>query len=164
MNDARMLSETEKLLLMAAGVHGLGPGTDLGRANTARVVNQALLWLGVSREEIDRAWEALEADEPEQQRDSRPSNEEVYDALIRMTWVRNCVGAGRAPEQGGTPLFEGNGNWGVPSDPTRPACLPHYNSCRLTEHGERIARELLTQYPRYGSSGEPGAPPDGPPD
>jgi hypothetical protein len=38
------LTEAEQQLLMAAGVHGPGPATDLGRANTARVVNQVLRW------------------------------------------------------------------------------------------------------------------------
>src|SRR5262249_7308008 len=117
--------------------------------------------LGMSPEEIECAWEALEADEPEQQRDSRPSNEEVYDALIRMIHARSRVGADGAPE---APLVEGNGNWGFPSDPTRPACLPHYNSCRLTERGERIARELLAQHPRYHRSGEQDTPRDRPRD
>ena len=46
------LTETERLLLMAAAIHDLGPATDLGRANSARVVNQVLRWRGLSAEEI----------------------------------------------------------------------------------------------------------------
>jgi hypothetical protein len=45
------------------------------------------------------------------------------------------------------PLFEGGGNWGVPGDPSRPACWPQYNACRLTTEGERVARELLDRHP-----------------
>jgi hypothetical protein len=146
---------------MAAAVHGLGPDTDLERAITARIVNQALLWLGVSPEEIERSWEALMAGEREQQRNSRPTNDEVYDVLIRMIHAGSRVGADGVPE---APLFEGRGNWGVPGDPNRPACLPHYNSCRLTERGEQVARERLARHREDHSSAEQVAPPDRPRD
>ena len=49
MDDSDRLTETERQLLMAAAVHGLGPGTDLSRANTARVVNQVLQWRGAAQ-------------------------------------------------------------------------------------------------------------------
>jgi len=44
MDDIEILTPTERLLLMAAAVHGLGPNTDLSRANTAKVIGQALQW------------------------------------------------------------------------------------------------------------------------
>jgi hypothetical protein len=37
MDDTDMLTETERLLLMSAAVLGLGPSTNLSRANTAKV-------------------------------------------------------------------------------------------------------------------------------
>jgi hypothetical protein len=104
MDDPETFTDTEQLLLMAAAIQGLGPDTDLSRANTARVVDQALRWRGLSAEEIRRGWE-----EPE----IHPVNEEVYDVLIRMTHPM----PDRAPERPGAPLLEGEGNWGVPGDP-----------------------------------------------
>src|ERR1700682_3807807 len=111
MDDFNTLTLTERLLLMAAAVHGLGPRTELGYANTARVVNQALRWRGLSAEEIRGGW---------RNRDCDPVHAEVYDALIRMTHQMQSVGPGRAPERAGPALFEGGGNWGVPGDPGRP--------------------------------------------
>ena len=70
------LTEVEQQLLMAAGVHGLGPATDLGRANTARVVNQVLRWRGLTAEQIDAGW---------QDEDCDPEHDAVYAALVRMT-------------------------------------------------------------------------------
>jgi len=151
MDEAETFSETEHLLLMAAVVQGLGPDTDLSRANTFRVVNQALLWSGVSAEEIRRGWMELESDEQGEQRESSLINDKVYDVLVRMTHQLTRVGPGRPPERAGPPLFEGSGNWGVPGDPSCPACLPHFNSCRLTERGELIARALLEQHPEFRS-------------
>ena len=130
MDNKETLTETERLLLMAAAVQRLGPNTDLDRANTARVVDQVLRWICLGAEEISRGWE-----EPA----IGPIHREVYNVLIRMTYQM----PNRAPERPGTPLFEGNGNWGVPGDPIRPACLPQYNSCRLTAEGEQLASELL---------------------
>ena len=133
MDDMETLTETERLLLMAAAVQRLGPSTDLDRATTALVVDQVLRWLGLSAEEINCGW---------QEPTINPINEEVYNVLIRMTYQM----PDRAPERPGTPLFEGNGNWGVPGDPTRPACWPQYNSCRLTAEGEQLASELLVAF------------------
>ncbi len=141
MGETETLTETERLLLMAAAVQQLGPTTDLGRANTARVVDQVLRWLGLSAEEISRGWDEATI---------RPIHQEVYNVLIRMTYQT----PNRAPERPGPPLFEGNGNWGVPGDPTRPACLPQYNSCRLTAEGDRLAWEVLKQHPEYRNSAQ----------
>jgi hypothetical protein len=140
MDENETLTETEQLLLMAAAVHGMGPRTNLSYANTARVVDQVLRWRGLSAEEINNGWRQPECD---------PVHEEVYSALILMTHQKHSVGPGRAPGRPGVPLFEGGGNWGVPGDPSRPACWPQYNSCRLTAEGERVARELLERHPEY---------------
>jgi hypothetical protein len=153
MDDIETLTETERLLLMAAAVHGLGPGTDLSRANTARVVNQALLWLGVSPEEIRRGWEELETHKQGEQLENHPGSEAFYAALVRMTHQLLRGGPGRAPERAGPALFEGSGNWGVPGDPGCPASSPYFNSCRLTARGEQIARELLVRHPEYRMAG-----------
>lgn len=140
MDECKDLSEIERLLLMAAAVQGLGPATDLGRANTARVVRQVLRWRGMSDEQIQASlWQ-----EP-----PNALTDKVYDALVRMTQEWHEVGPGRAPERPGPPLFEGGGNWGVPGDPEQPPCMPFFNSCRLTALGERIAQQLLARNPEY---------------
>jgi hypothetical protein len=146
------LTEVEQQLLMAAGVHGLGPATDLGRANTARVVNQVLRWRGLTAAQIDAGW---------QDEDCDPEHDAVYAALVRMTHQKCRDGSVRPGERPGPALFEGGGNWGVPGDPERPACWPHFNSCRLTAEGERLARSLSEQYPEYRKNAEPGAAADG---
>jgi hypothetical protein len=131
---------------MAAAVHELGPDTNLCFANTARVVNQVLVWLGLSAKQVRDGWRAHDCD---------PLHREVYDCLIRITRMAMSSGEWRTAERPEVPLFEGGGNWGVPGDPNRPACWPHFNSCRLTAEGERLARKLLTQYPEYGKTAEP---------
>jgi hypothetical protein len=147
MNKPETHTETERLLLMAAAVHELGPATDLSWANTARVVDQVLRWRGLSALEVRDGW---------QEQECGPIHEEVYNALIRMTHQTTQVGPGRLPERPGVPLFEGGGNWGVAGDPTCPACWPQFNSCRLTAEGERMARDLLRQYPEYRKGAEVG--------
>jgi hypothetical protein len=136
-------TETERLLLMAAAVRGFGPSRDLSRANTVRVVQQALVWLGVSWEEIEGGLLRLERQDPDENRLSDRVNS-VYEVLIRMTRVGS-----RPPKRPGPALFEGGGNWGVPSDPSRPASSPYFNSCRLTADGERLALQLLEQHHEY---------------
>ena len=75
MGGPHNLTETEQQLLMAAAVHGLpGPDTDLGRANTARVVNQVLRWRGLSDEQVRAGWREEDCD---------PDHELVYGVLIR---------------------------------------------------------------------------------
>jgi hypothetical protein len=119
---------------MAAAVLDLGPNTNLDRANTAKIVDQVLRWLGVRKEEMNLGWER-----PKKQ----PINDEVYNVLVFMTRQARPNGSWRKQQRAGKPLFEGSGNWGVPGDPECPPCWPHYNSCRLTVHGEQIARQLL---------------------
>jgi hypothetical protein len=148
MNGAGHLTEIEQQLLMAAAVHRLGPTTDLGRANTARVVNQVLRWRGLTAEQVNAGWRDEDCD---------PEHDAVYAALVRMTHQACRDGNFRPSERPGPALFEGGGNWGVPGDPDYPACWPHFNSCRLTAEGERLARWLLEQHPEYRSSAEFGA-------
>jgi hypothetical protein len=128
-----MLTEMDRLLLMAAAVHGLGSSTDLRRANAAKVVGQALVWAGLVDDEVREAWRSLEG---------HPAIDQCYEALIRMIRRLDAAWA-NDPTQ---PLFEGMGNFGSREDP--PA-YPHFTSCRLTLGGEQLARELLEQHPEY---------------
>jgi hypothetical protein len=134
------LSKMEKLLLMAAAVHGLGPQTDITCANTAKVVLQALEWAGLDGVDVCNQWNNLEW---------HPALDEVYRPLVRMTKQQLRTGGHRPAERSGPALFEGGGNWGVPGDPGRPPCDPHFNSCRLTEMGEQIAMALLAEHPEF---------------
>ena len=129
MTGTEGISEIERLLLMAAAVHGLGPGTDLSRANTAKVVDQVLKWTGVNDGEVREAWSSIE---------SHPAMDRVYTVLISMVQSDS----GKLPERPGDPLFKGGGNWGGPEESP---CNLHFNSCRLTELGERIAFQLLQE-------------------
>jgi hypothetical protein len=146
MLGASDLTEVEQQLLMAAAVHGLDPTTDLTWANAARVVNQVLRWRGLTAEQINAGWRGEECEE------CGPEHGAVYAALVRMTHQRCQDGVFRSGERPGPALFEGGGNWGVPGDPDQPACLPHYNSCRLTADGARLAHSLLEQHPEYRKS------------
>jgi hypothetical protein len=152
MSGAGSLTEVEQQLLMAAAVHGLGPATDLGFANTAQVVNQVLRWRGLTAAQVNVGW---------RERDCDREHDAVYAALVRMTHQECRDGTFRPGERPGPALFEGGGNWGVPGDPDRPACWPHFNSCRLTTEGERLAHLLLERHPEYRESAEPGCATDG---
>jgi hypothetical protein len=138
------LTESEQQLLMAAAVHGLGPTTDLGRANTVRVVNQTLRWRGLTAEQVKAGWRAEDCDS---------EHDAVYTALVRMTHQACRDSNFRPDERPGPALFEGGGNWGVPGTDC-PPCWPHFNSCRLTIEGERLALLLLEQHPEYRKSAE----------
>lgn len=118
-------TEIERQLLRAALELDFGASTDLSRANTARVVDRVLAWRGLSAQQIATGWRADDCD---------LEHATVYAALVRMI---------REPRTAGSALFEGGGNWGTPDDPGAPACWPQYNSCRLTEEGERLARALF---------------------
>ena len=135
MSENAEFTAIERLLLMAAAVNDMGPESSLGRANTAAVVRQALVWSGLADERVWREWSAIGSDHPVIKR--------VYDELIRM--VRG--------ERPGEQLFEGGGNWGKAGKPRRPPAAPFFNSCRLTAHGERCAREILEQFPQYRKEG-----------
>jgi hypothetical protein len=137
--DMMGLTYPERLLLMAASVQGLGPRHTLTYANTARIVNQALGWLGFSGE---RTQELLHDETPN-------IAHRVYDVLVWMTRQELRDGGWRPQQRPGAPLFDGSGNWGVPDDPESPACLPYFNSCRLTSQGSQLAKALLRQFPEY---------------
>jgi hypothetical protein len=151
MGGACDLAQVEQQLLMAAAVQGLGPSTDLSRANTARIVNQVLRWRGLTEDQIDSGWRLEDCD---------PEHDAVYAALVRITHETHSEGPGRAPERLGLALFEGGGNWGAPGDPENAACWPQYNSCRLTAEGEQLACAFLAQHPEYHKSAGPRAAPN----
>src|SRR5262245_34977059 len=109
------LTEMEKLLLMAAAVHGLGSQIDITSANSAIVVLQAIQWAGLDNQEFRQQWNR---DKPHSALD------QVYLPLVRMTQQLCRDGSIRAAERPGPALFEGRGNWGVPGDPKHPPCDP----------------------------------------
>jgi hypothetical protein len=146
LSDIEHLTQIEKLLLMAAAVHGLRPGIELKYANTARVVLKALEWAGLDSKEVLDAWNTD---------DWHPSLQAVYGPLVHMTQMELLTGGFRPAERPGPALFEGGGNWGVPGDPKHPPACPQFNSCRLTATGDRLALELLADHPEYGPPGEP---------
>ena len=149
LSETEHLTRMEKLLLMAAAVRGLRPGINLQYANTARVVQTTLDWAGLNSDEVQNWWKSGEWD---------PSLDEVYGPLVRMTQQQLQIGGFRPAERPGPALFEGSGNWGVPGDPKRPPADPRFNSCRLTETGDRLALLLLAEHPEYGPPGEPDVP------
>jgi hypothetical protein len=124
-------SEDERLLLMAALVHGFGPDTQLGTANAHKVVAQALVW-SEGKDEAD-LWPGYFYD--------NPRATAVHAVLVRM--VRPSRRPAARP---GPALFEGEGNWGDPGDPDPPSD-PFYTSCRLTARGVEIAERLLAGRP-----------------
>lgn len=121
---------------MSAAVHGLGPNTRL-TANANKVVGQALEWSGQLDGDVKEAWLNFE---------DHSTIDQCYEVLIGMIRQLLPNGAQKLPERPGEVLFEGAGNLGSPEDP--PAS-PHFTSCRLTEYGESIARELLQHHPEY---------------
>ncbi|MCC7424306.1 MAG: hypothetical protein IT428_28900 [Planctomycetaceae bacterium] len=125
------LTEIQKQLLRAAAIAGLGSQTDLSRANTVRVIRPVLQWRGLTEEQIADGWEC----------ESAVVHNEVYKILIDM--VHDAI------------FFEGSGTWGDPRDSTRKACWPQYNSCRLTETGDALARELLDSQSPPGPESSP---------
>jgi hypothetical protein len=140
----------EQLLMIAAAVHEMTPGGTLGMANSYRVVNQVLRWRGLSQDQIRRGWAKLEDEAIRGQRHVEPCspNEDVYSVLVKMVQEWQAY----VPELKQEPLFQGMGNWGVRGNPAKPACLPYYNSCRLTARGEHVAQELLSRYPEYSKN------------
>src|SRR5947209_792121 len=98
MGMAGDLTGVEQQLLMAAAGLGLGSDTDRGRANTARVVNQALRWRGLTPEQVRAGWRDKDCD---------PEHGAVYAALVRMTHQTCQDGSFRPGERRGATLFEG---------------------------------------------------------
>ena len=140
MSEANGFPTDEQLLIMAAAIHGFCSQTDLERANGDKIVGQALEWLGILKDRVRESWENYEYCE---------EIVAVYGTLIRVTHQLHKVGAGRPPASGETPIFEGSGNHGTPAEP---GAFPHFNSFRLTPHGEQLAAELLKQHPEFQSS------------
>jgi hypothetical protein len=134
--DASPLTQMEELLVMAAAVRGLGPNTRL-TANANKVVGQALQWAGQMDEEVQEAVQNLE---------DHPAIKRCYAVLIRMIRQMLQNGLQKPPERPGDALFEGAGNFGSPG---APPAFPHFTSCRLTEYGESVARDLLRHHPEY---------------
>jgi hypothetical protein len=112
---------------MAAAVHKLGPQTNLGYANSVKVMRQSLYWAGLLHGEIEECFESY---------NECPPVTEFFEALVSMMHDAMSTEA----------LFEGGGNWGGPGHPRASA---HFTSCRLTERGWSLACQLLEQNPRY---------------
>ena len=138
MSDDDGFTEVERLLLMAAAIHDLGPQTSLRFANGRNVVGQALVWAGHLDDELRESWQSSECD---------GEIKTFYGALIRMTQQMLRSGTVRAPIRPGAVLFEGSGNLGTPDDP---GSFPFFTAFRLTEHGAKVASLLLEQHPQYG--------------
>jgi hypothetical protein len=118
------LPERERLLVMAAFLHGAKPGAEI-RANCGRVLRQALAWAGL--------WD--DQAEYDYRRDNdNPVIDDWYCTLIAMTR--------RAPKS--ELLIKGQGNFGSPVDP--PAS-PRYTGCRLTDKGRELAAALFAEHP-----------------
>lgn len=143
MSDDDRLTEIERLLLMAAAIHDLGPQTNLRFANGRKVVGQALMWAGHLDKKLREAWESGEYDR---------EIGAFYGALIRMTQHMLRGGALRSPIRPGLALFEGSGNFGTPDEP---GPFPFFTAFRLTEHGAKVGSLLLEEHPQYakGRSG-----------
>jgi hypothetical protein len=127
MTKALELSEMQRLLLMAAAVHGLCPGAPL-TSNCGRVLGTALRWAGRLTPDVLASWT--------DDFDIHPVVRECYSALILMVQHRPAEEAS----------LEGAGNFGTPSEPL---AQPWFTSCRLTERGELVAEDLLSQHPGY---------------
>lgn len=139
--DNERLTELEQLLVMSAAKCGFGPEHDLSIANSAKVVRQAGRWMGLTDPEL-RSMAGP---------DWHPVVAELFAALVRM--VRPVFSdPERLPERPGEALLEGGANWGEAGNPRKPPSWPLYTSCRLTERGQQIARELMRRpaTPRHG--------------
>jgi hypothetical protein len=126
------LDETQRLILMAALIEGLGPEIEI-RANCGRVLQRALSWAGMWSPSIRNLWLGDDVQAPDDW-------EEWYNSLIHMIHHQPAEEA----------LFEGGGNFGSPVDP---AAYPLYTGCRLTPLGKRVAEGLLERYPQYRKHG-----------
>jgi hypothetical protein len=133
MADASALTEMQRLLLMTAAFHDLRPGAPL-TANCGRLIGTALRWAGLLSPDVRAAFT--------NDFEYHPVIREWYAALIGMVQHRPAKAA----------LLEGAGNFGTPAEPL---ALPWFTACRLTRRGERVADELLAQYPGYRRDAEP---------
>jgi hypothetical protein len=140
MAEQHVLSEPQRLLLMAAAIHDLRPQAKL-TANCGRVVWTALQWAGRLTPDVQAAW----------------SNDFEYHPIVR-DWQGVLIGLIQH-EPPAEALLEGAGMFGTPAEPE---ALPWFTGCRLTLCGEQLADSLLAQHPEYrtGSEAEPIAAPD----
>ncbi len=115
---------------MAAAVQGFGPTSDIGTANSYKVVGLAIGWAGLFTEAIWKAWKC------DYHNEYPAAIGQFYGELIRMI---RYVPAGEA-------LFEGGGNLG---SEVEPPAFPLFTSCRLTVQGEHCALHLLEHHPEY---------------
>ncbi len=144
MANTEMLTDMEKLLLMAAATNGLGPDTPWTRAHSSKVVGRALHWAGLVDDQVRTAWMSDEY---------CPAITQCYGALIRM--IRQVLKVGfKEPERPGEPLFEGAGNFGTPDNPH---AMPQFTACWLTAYGMQVAQDLLEKHPEYRTIPERGS-------
>ncbi len=127
------LSERERLLLMAAFLHGTKAEAEI-RANCGQVLRQALVWAGHWKENQDNR----EFDD-----NLNPVIKDWYGDLISM--IRDNLESGL--------LMEGSGNLGSADDlpfgnPDDEPAAPNFTGCRLTQRGREIAQRLLKVYPQ----------------
>ncbi|OAI41662.1 hypothetical protein AYO40_02695 [Planctomycetaceae bacterium SCGC AG-212-D15] len=119
------LSERERLIIMAASLHGTKAWERVQRANCFRVLQQALTWARLWDEERMRSRDVEE-----------PTVDDWYQTLIMMSRMAK-------KER----LIEGGGNLGVPNK--YPPALPAFTSCGLTAKGKKVARALFARFPKY---------------
>lgn len=120
---AQNLNERERLLLMAAYLHGPGPEEELARANCWRVLREAMRWGGVLDEQVEATGGQCD----------HPVVEEWYTVLIGMIdreW-----------------LLRGAGNLGGEEGQ---AAWPAYTGCGVTEEGRDLAERLWAEHPERG--------------
>jgi hypothetical protein len=115
------LGDRERLLLMAALIHGVRPREEV-RANCMRVIRQALIWAGLWKDGMHRGSPL------------HPVVDDWYRTLIRMT---QHLPASEL-------RIEGFGKLALPA-------FPHYTGCRLTPKGRKVAKRLLASHSEYGS-------------
>ena len=127
------LEERERLILMAAQMHGRSPDEAAERmtANCGKVLAQALVWAGLWTNQMRR-------DMPGGNEYEDSTVQDWYDTLIAMTQVASDEA-----------LLEGRGNLGSP-DGDR-AAAPTFTACRVTIRGRALAQEFFMEYPQLTS-------------
>jgi hypothetical protein len=122
--EESQLGDRERLLLMAALIHGGRPREEV-RANCMRVIRQALVWAGLWSDEMKHGSDHT----------LHPVIDDWYQTLITMTRYLPTTEA----------LIEGHGNLALPA-------FPHYTGCRLTARGRKVAKRLLAPHTEFRPS------------
>ena len=124
------LDEPERLLIMAAHMHGRAPDEpeERIRANCGKVIAQALVWAGLWTEQL------------------RPHFQDRMDLTI-AEWYSTLIAMTQVPVE--ELLLEGWGNLGSPVGD--PPAAPTFTACRLTNKGWDLAKQLLAENPDYCS-------------